>query len=261
MYIGIDIGGTNARVAASYALKDGFRFTKKVFKFSHNFDYDFSHIIQVIKEFEVRKVYAIGMGVPGDLNKEKTSFVSPSKNLAEWSNKPIEKTLTETFHCPVFLENDAVVAAIGESHFGKGKDKDFTYLIWGTGIGGAVVHWEKEKAMADKLNWYQYFDSWEQDCGGNAIRKHFGKSAQLLNEEEWKEIMKDFTQHLLTFCENTKPSLVIFGGGIAFKQTDRLYSSIHTQVLEHKLPEIQISTIDEDTGLYGAFGLLKQEVR
>jgi predicted NBD/HSP70 family sugar kinase len=114
--------------------------------------------------------------------------------------------------------------------------------------------------MAVKLNWYQYFDSWEQACGGNAIRKHFKKSAQLLNEEEWKEVMKKFAQHLLTFCENTKPSLVIFGGGIAFKQTSRLYSSIHAQILEHKLPEIQISALGEDAGLYGAFGLLKQEV-
>ncbi len=255
MYISIDIGGTNVRVAASSTLENILSFTKKEFKLIHNFDQDFSHLTDIIKELAQEKVDAIGVGLPGDLNREKTTFISPSKNLAEWSNKPILKMLTDVFHCRVVLENDAVVAAIGEAYFGSEKKRNFIYITWGTGIGGAIVHWEKNKALAVKLDWYRYFQAWEQDCGGNAINIHLGKSAQLLTEEEWKEIMKNFYKHIMEFCKILKPALIIVGGGIAMEQAGRLYNTIHSQ--ENELPEIKVSSLGEDIGLYGAFGLFK----
>jgi hypothetical protein len=255
MYISIDIGGTNARVAASSTLENIFDFTKKEFKLIHNFDQDFSHLTDIIKELAQGKVDAIGMGLPGDLNREKTTFTSPSKNLAEWSDKPILKMLTDVFHCRVVLENDAVVAAIGEAHFGSEKRRDFTYITWGTGIGGAVVHWENDKSVVVKLDWYKYFQTWEQDCGGNAINIHLGKPAQLLTEEEWKEIMRNFYKHIIEFCKISTPALIIFGGGIAIEQAGKLYNTIHPQ--ENELPEIKISSLGEDIGLYGAFGIFK----
>lgn len=257
MYIGIDIGGTNARVAVSSTLENIIGFTKKEFKLTHNFDQDFSHLTEVIKELVQGKVDAIGVGIPGDLNKKKTTFVSPSKNLAEWSDKPIHKMLTEAFHCRVILENDAVIAAIAEAYFGKGKGKDFIYIIWGTGIGGAIVHWEEKRACLVKLDWYQYFQSWEHDCGGKEIQKHLEKSADLLSEKQWQEIIKNFSNHFLEFCKKTNPSLIVFGGGIAVKQFDRLYNLMQTFSQVNLLPEIQLSALGEDTGLYGAFGLLK----
>ena len=247
MYIGIDIGGTNARVAVASTLENIRGFTKKEFKLTHDFDQDFSYLTETIKELAQGKVDAIGMGIPGDLNKKGTAFVSPD-NLTEWSDKPIHGMLTEAFHCRVILENDAVTAAMAEAYFGKGKDKDFIYIIWGTGIGGAMLHWEKKRVRVVKLDWYQYFQSWEYDCGGNEIQKHLGKSADLLSEEEWQEIVKKFSNHFLEFCRKTNPALVIFGGGIAIKQIARLIDF---------LPKIQLTALGEDAGLYGAFGLLK----
>ncbi len=244
MYIGIDIGGTNARVAAASTLENIRGFVKKEFKLTHSFDQDFSHLVETIKELAPGKVNAIGVGIPGDLNKTRTAFVSP-ENLTEWSDKPIQRMLTKAFSCRVILENDAVIAAIAEAFFGKGKGKDFTYLIWGTGIGGATAHWEKNRVSAVKLDWYQYFQSWESDCGGNEILKHLGKSADLLSEEEWQGVIKKFSIHFLEFCRKTNPTPVFFGGGIAVKQVDRLSNLIN------------ITALGEDAGLYGALYLLK----
>jgi len=257
MYIGIDIGGTNARVAASSTCSNITNLTKKEFTLTHSFEQDFSHIIQIITELGQGKVEAIGMGVPGDLNTEKTIFVSPSKNLDEWSYKPIHTLLTEAFHCPVILENDAVVAATAEAYFGKGKDKDFAYIIWGTGIGGAKVHWQKKRADIVKLDWYQYFQTWEHDCGGNEIEKHLGISADALTEEQWQDIIKNFSHQLLKFCQQTHSSLIFFAGGIAVRQLDRVRNYLRPLSPESALPEIQLSALGEDTGLYGALRLLQ----
>lgn len=62
----------------------------------------------------------------------------------------------------------------------------------------------------------------------------------------------DNLQHLTKFAEKVKPSLLIFGGGIAIKQANRLRS-----LEAPKGVDIKVSALGEDGGLYGALSLLK----
>ena len=44
------------------------------------------------------------------------------------------------FDVPVFVDNDANVAALGERYFGAAQlSKDFVYLSIGVGLGGGMV--------------------------------------------------------------------------------------------------------------------------
>jgi len=62
-------------------------------------------------------------------------------NLAHGlANLEISKLLTTAFQMPVVIGNDVEVAALGEQHFGAGRDiADFVYVSIGTGVGGAII--------------------------------------------------------------------------------------------------------------------------
>ncbi len=80
----------------------------------------------------------IGVGVPGlvDLRQGKLVF---APNL-RWSNVPLRLIWTQRFDLPIFVENEANAAALGEYYFGVARGKDsFIYLSAGIGLGGGVL--------------------------------------------------------------------------------------------------------------------------
>lgn len=248
MYIGIDLGGTRCRIGASNKLDRLTNFVRKDFLLTHDFEKDFATIVTIIHKLSQGKVQGIGIGTPGAFDKDKTMITSNARNIQEWINKPITKLLNNIFNCSVSLENDGVTAALGEAYFGENKHKEFVYVIWGTGVGGAKVNWQHDKAEVQKLDWYEYFETWEQSCGGNAIKKNFGKPAEMLSENEWQEVMQSFSKEFNIFLQKQPTSLVVFGGGIAIQQAERLKNLNN--------PLIKISQLGDNAGLHGALSLL-----
>ena len=254
MYVGIDIGGTRCRVLVVPTIEITNDRSRHEFVLSHDFDNDMAELIRTIKQHASAKdIKAVGLSVPGDLNADKTMFADPSDNLTEWSDKPVKAILEREFQCPIVMENDGAAAALGEAYFGAGKGKDFCFVIWGTGIGGAQVVCKNGVVTCAVLDWYRYFDVWEQHCGGNRLQQRFGKPASQLTEGEWNEVMQDFQKYLGQFISDTDARCVVFGGGVAIKQQERLlacaknYSSV----------DVRISELGEDAGLYGALALLE----
>jgi len=86
-----------------------------------------------------KKVIAVGIGAAGPLDiKKGIIFFAP--NLPGWHNVQIVKPLKNHFHLPVYFDNDANAAALGEFLFGTGKGtKNMVYLTISTGIGGGVI--------------------------------------------------------------------------------------------------------------------------
>jgi glucokinase len=81
----------------------------------------------------------IGVGSPGPLNPFRGVVLS-TPNLPGWENVPLRQLLAEHFHCPVALGNDAVLAALGEWHYGAGRGvRNLLYLTISTGIGGGAI--------------------------------------------------------------------------------------------------------------------------
>lgn len=81
---------------------------------------------------------AVGIGSPGPLN-PKTGVIIYTPNL-NWSNVPVVKILRKKLGKKVALENDANLAALGETWIGAGKGKKFVLCITlGTGVGGGLI--------------------------------------------------------------------------------------------------------------------------
>jgi len=133
--IGIDIGGTNLRVALVFE-------TGKVLKrveFSSEGDI-LSSIATSIEKLREPGMAAIGIAVAGLMDRRR-GVISLSPNLHTVENIDFVKDLGNRFGLPVAMENDANLAAFGEKEVGEGKDmSSFILLTLGTGIGGGIVH-------------------------------------------------------------------------------------------------------------------------
>ncbi len=82
---------------------------------------------------------AIGVGAPGPLDPWR-GLIRSTPNLPGWRDVPLRDILAEEFGLPVYLGNDANLAALAEHRFGAGKGSaNLVYLTISTGIGGGVV--------------------------------------------------------------------------------------------------------------------------
>ncbi len=83
-------------------------------------------------------VKSIGIGTPGSVNKE-TGEIEFSNNL-QFNNVPAKEMLESRLKKPVYLENDANCAALGEAVAGCGNGvKDFVAVTLGTGVGSGII--------------------------------------------------------------------------------------------------------------------------
>ena len=83
-------------------------------------------------------VASIGVGTPGSVNQD-TGAIEFSNNL-QFRNVPAKKMLEELLKKPVYLENDANAAALGEAVAGSGNGvPSFIAITLGTGVGSGIV--------------------------------------------------------------------------------------------------------------------------
>lgn len=81
----------------------------------------------------------IGVSCGGPLDEDKGLILSPP-NLPGWDEVPITAWLSERYHAPAYLQNDANACALAEWRFGAGKGtKNMIFLTFGTGFGAGLI--------------------------------------------------------------------------------------------------------------------------
>ncbi|MCL5962630.1 MAG: ROK family protein, partial [Chloroflexi bacterium] len=82
---------------------------------------------------------AVGVGCGGPLDPASGVILSPP-NLPGWDQIPLGEMLSQALQAPVYVDNDANAAALGEYRFGAGAGREvFVYMTISTGIGGGIV--------------------------------------------------------------------------------------------------------------------------
>lgn len=85
-----------------------------------------------------KDLLGVGFAIPGILHLKK-GLVVQSPHFPDWKRFAVHEKLRKKLKFPVFVDNDANAAAIGEKLFGVCKSYDhFVYVTLGTGVGGAV---------------------------------------------------------------------------------------------------------------------------
>lgn len=80
----------------------------------------------------------VGVAMPDDFGL--VDLPGRPADFARWEHTDIPSLLNEPFGLPVFVENDAAAAAMGEQQLGHGlKAANFFYLLVSSGLGGGLV--------------------------------------------------------------------------------------------------------------------------
>ena len=141
-FIAVDLGGTNIRVAYfPQAEPPPSTQSKTPTLATEGPDAVIERLCQAIEEQtpKDRTDLSIGIGAPGPLD-PRHGMVLKAVNLPGWEMIPLKSILETRFVCPVFVGNDANLAALGEWRFGAGQGtSDLIYLTISTGIGGGVI--------------------------------------------------------------------------------------------------------------------------
>ena len=144
LVIGLDLGGTQIRTAVMQGAK---LLSRVGLLTGENPSPDrviprmYDSIYQAVQEAHVtlEEIAGIGIGAPGPLD-SRTGVVFAPPNLSGWVNVPLRDIFVEKLQRPIYVENDANAAALGEFMFGAGRgSKEVVYITISTGIGGGVI--------------------------------------------------------------------------------------------------------------------------
>jgi len=143
--IGIDIGGTNIKIAIVDA-KGKIAFSESVStRAEMGYEFTIKNIINLVRdslaqsEVSIEKIGGIGVGCPGQIDSE-NGIVRSLPNIPGWTNVPLAQILFDEFSLPAKIDNDVRVATLGEYKFGAGRGyENLICITVGTGIGSGII--------------------------------------------------------------------------------------------------------------------------
>lgn len=250
--MGIEIGGTKLQLVTGTA--DGKILTK------HRFQIDKEQgakgirdiIEETVKQNYRAKIAAVGIGFGGPVNWQ-TGMIATSFHIEGWSDFNFADWLEPIVEAPVFVENDANVAALGEAVCGAGKNYSLVlYVTIGSGIGGGMVIKDEiyhgaipGEVEIGHLRMNREGDTFQSLCSGWAIderirklnaRKPSGVLAQLTGDRRsgeaafikmaiekndvlatqlFEEVIDDLAFGLSHAIHLFHPEILILGGGFS----------------------------------------------
>jgi len=141
--IGVDLGGTNLRIAAVDERGTILERTALDTQASRGRDFVITEMCEAIRatvsKISSATLAGIGIGVPGIIDMD-TGMLRESPNLPGWHDYPVRDDIERRLGAKVVLENDANAAALGEQWLGAARDhEDMLMLTLGTGVGGGLV--------------------------------------------------------------------------------------------------------------------------
>lgn len=285
--VGIDIGGTNTRVALvdeNVTLLERLQFPTD----ANDPFVTFARIKEALTSLN-KDICGIGISCPGPLDLINGKILNTPNLFGDWNVISITDELSKICGCPVYLENDANLAALAEAVLGEGKNHRFVqFLTVSTGLGSGLVI-DKQiyigahgfaNEVAQVCLWKDgpthgsiYPGGVEAICSGTAITlraqqagldvEHAGMVNDLAKQgnEIAKQIIDDAKEYLANFCAMLTavidPEIIILGGSVALK-TEGFVEEVEALTKQRvfaavkDLVKIRKSTLDEDSGLLGA---------
>lgn len=87
------------------------------------------------------RIFGAGIAMTGLTTNGSFIGLAPDEITSQWYEFPLESQLKSALGMPIFTDNDARAAAVGEAFYGEGrKYRDFVYIYFGAGVGGSVMN-------------------------------------------------------------------------------------------------------------------------
>lgn len=138
-YLGIEIGGTKLQLVLGdeqARILERFRFLVNPDKGARGIR---KQIEGALDKIRLHNVGGIGIGFGGPVD-HMSGKILASYQIDGWTNFVLQDWLEKLTRIPVWVDNDANVAALGEALYGAGQDcKQVFYVTMGSGVGAGVV--------------------------------------------------------------------------------------------------------------------------
>lgn len=270
MKIGVDLGGTNIRVA----LVDNGKIIETASEACKSQEAEGVVIDQIkglIKQVLKSAVTGIGIGVPSVVDTEK-GIVYNVANIPSWQEVHLKSILEEEFNIPVKLNNDCNCFVYGEHCFGRGKDfNNLIGITLGTGLGCGIVIdnqlYNGNNTGAGEIGEIRYLDkNYEYYCATaffvemhNVSAKETAQKASEGDVEAlrlWAEYGKHLGNAIKLIILAYDPPCIVIGGSISnampyFEASMR--NSLHDFVYPKSVEQLVIYRSEvEDVAMLGA---------
>lgn len=144
MIIGIDIGGTTVKIGMISNIGEiikKWEIPTNTLNAGKSIIGDIWHSIEnelTVEKVDKSTILGIGVGAPGFIDAD-NGFIFEAVNIG-WKDFDLTNQLKEKAGVPVFLENDANIAVLGENWKGAGKQaRNLIAITLGTGVGSGVI--------------------------------------------------------------------------------------------------------------------------
>ncbi|PJE75509.1 hypothetical protein COV04_04365 [Candidatus Uhrbacteria bacterium CG10_big_fil_rev_8_21_14_0_10_48_11] len=265
-----DVGGTKTRIAIA---RNGVIGTPIIMPTEKNFDRAIDGFVDTVKQLGAMpfEISAVAGGVRS-LDK-KRGVLRAQPHFPLWVGKPLRLTLAKRFGAPVYLENDAALAALGEAVYGAGKNKRIVaYLTVSTGVGGAIVI---DKHISESM---QGFEPGNQIIGGTRIkplrleavvsgkafeRRYKKPAREIKSRRVWQEAAQVLALGIHNSIVHWSPEVVVLGGGLLRKSAIRL-TEVSAElnrllVVYPKVPQLNAAQFGDESAIYGGLALILQQ--
>ena len=227
--LGIDLGGTNIRLGLVSQGNIEKLISKKISS-QESEDVVVNEVIASINEIFNPNIEGIGIGVPSMINIEE-GIVYEVHNIPSWREVHLKKILEAKFNVPVQINNDVNCFALGEKHYGKGKNyKNIVGLALGTGLGGGIIIdgklYSGNNGGAGEFGLMKYRDhNYEYYCSGQFFREVYNMKGENVlekaeqNVSEAISILEEFGEHIgnliKTIMYALNPEIILLGGSVS----------------------------------------------
>jgi glucokinase len=190
--IGIDLGGTNVRIALMNVAGE----MTGMHQQPTRSDRPVTEIVESIAEgiedllsehsIARNTIVGVGLGAPGFLSLA-SGVIRTSPNLPTANETPVVSLLKRLTDLPVYLENDANAAAIGEHWMGAGQgSRNLLCITLGTGVGSGFILdgtiWHGSNDFAGELGHSTLFpDGLPCNCGRKGCLEAYVSATGLVN--------------------------------------------------------------------------------
>jgi len=276
MYISIDLGGTNTRVASSSDLEN--ILGEEKVKTEQNIALERRIIVSAIEKLRLgEEIKGICIGVPGFVNKKDKKF-EKIVNIPSLSGLSCEDLFGDTVnHDLVLAENDATLAGLGEAVLGAGQGYEVVaYLTLSTGVGGVRIAGKKIDPtqsysepghMRIQENGLVCPHCHQKGCisayiSGAAFEDVYKvRPSQCEDKDVWAEYAKKLTLGVINILAMWAPDVIVLGGSITNKFEEYFKEPLFDNLSKQNfftIPPILKSKLGDNSGLYGGLILLKQ---
>lgn len=136
--LAIDIGGTAIKSAITDEKGHVYEIKETDTKAKNGGPYVMQRALEIAHSYSDFEV--IGISTTGQVDSKNGVIVYANENVPNYTGINVKEIFEKEFNIPTFVENDVNSAAVGETHYGAGRDfNDLLCVTYGTGIGGAIV--------------------------------------------------------------------------------------------------------------------------